>query len=60
MPRAGQIDFGRLPRAITARDRAGAIGRTADDFTDIHLALMAVGQADNGETEVQQVGDDGE
>jgi len=57
---AFEFDGAGLALALTAGDGGGAIGRATDDFVQGHLALEAVGQADDDQAEVQQVGDDGE
>ena len=57
---AGEFVFARLAAAVTAGNRGGAIGRTAGDFVELHLAGKAVIEADDGHAEMQQVGDHGE
>ncbi|MNT30844.1 hypothetical protein D3C72_1666560 [compost metagenome] len=55
-----QFDSGRLTRAVAIGDGGGAIGRTALDFINAHLALESIGQADNGHAVVQEGGDEAE
>src|ERR1700761_4322832 len=58
--RAVELVDGGLPAAVAAGDRGRAIGRTAGDVVELHLAGEAVVQADDGHAEMQEVGDDGE
>src|SRR3982074_576861 len=58
--RAGELVFAGLAAAVAAGNRGRAIGRTAGDFVELHLAGKAVVEADDGHAEVQQVGNDRE
>ena len=58
--RAGELVFGRLAAAVAAGDRGCAIGRAAGDFVELHLAGKAVVEPDDGQAEMQEVGDDRE
>src|SRR5690242_13466606 len=60
MPGAVEFDLRRLALPLRARDRCRAVGRAAHDFVERALPRVAVGQADNDQAEVQEVGDDGE
>ena len=59
---AGALEFNlaRMPLALSAGDRRRAVGRAAHDLLERHLACVAVGQADDHQAEMQQVGDDRE
>src|ERR1700733_1233690 len=60
MPGAVEFDLGRLALALPAGDCGCAIRRAADDLVERALPRVAVGQADDDEAEVQEVGDDRE
>src|SRR3984957_13758419 len=59
MPRPVELDLRRVALTLRAGNRRCAVGRAADDFVKRALPRMAVGQADNDQAEVHQVGDDG-
>src|SRR5690242_19763942 len=56
--RAGELIGAGLAAAVAAGDGGGAIGRAAGHLVELHLALEAVVEADDGHAEMQQVGDD--
>jgi Domain of unknown function (DUF3459) len=60
MARAFEFDRAGLARTVATRDCRCAVRCAADDFRQRHLTLVAVGQADDDQAEVQQVGDDRE
>src|ERR1700722_2484275 len=60
MPRAVQFDLRRLALTLRAGNRRGAVRRAADNLDERALPCVAVGQADDDQAEVHQVGDDGE
>src|SRR4029077_5936195 len=60
MPGAVEFDLRRLALALGACDCGCAVGRSADDLVERHLAGMALRQADDDQAEVHQVGDDRE
>src|ERR1700722_18300010 len=60
MPRAVEFDFRRMALTLRAGNRRCAVGRATHDFVERALARVAVGQADDDQAEVHQVGDDGE
>src|SRR5271170_6481577 len=55
---AVQFDLAGLAFAFGAGDRGGAIGSPADDLVERHLSGVAVGQADDHEAEVHEIGYD--
>src|SRR5580692_6755356 len=60
MPRAVEFDFRRMALTLRAGNRRCAVGRAAHDFVERALPRMAIGQTDDDQAEVHQVGDDGE
>src|SRR5687768_17447909 len=56
--RSGKIGLARLALAAAAGDGGRTIRRAADDLLAVHLALEAIVQPDNGQAEMQQIGDD--
>src|SRR2546430_11050815 len=58
--RAGEFVLAGLAAAVAAGDRGRAIGGTAGDFVELHLAGKAVIEADDRHAEMQEVGDDRE
>ena len=59
-PRPVELIRARLALPLATRDGGRTIGTAARDLIELHLALKAVGQADNHQAQVQQVGDDRE
>src|SRR5260370_16118941 len=58
--RASQLVVAWLAAAVAAGDRGRAVGRAAGDLVELHLAGKAVIQPDDGQAEMQEVGDDRE
>src|ERR1700676_4199426 len=58
--RAREFVFGWLAAAVAAGDGGRAIGRAAGDLVELHLAGKAVIKPDNGQAEMQEVGNDRE
>jgi hypothetical protein len=56
---ACQFVFRGLAAAVPGADCGRAVGRTASDLVELHLACKALIQADDGHAEMQKVGDDG-
>ena len=55
--RAVQVDGRRLALSLAAGDGGRTIGRAACDLVQRHLATEAVGQADDHQAQMQQIGD---
>src|SRR5208337_3789058 len=47
VPSAVEFELGRLALALPTGDRRCAVGRSADDFVEGHLADVAIGEADD-------------
>src|ERR1700722_679294 len=60
MPGAVEFNLRRLALTLPAGDRSSAVGRAAHDLVKSALPRMAVGQADDDQAEVHQVGDNRE
>src|SRR4029077_319847 len=58
--RAGELVGAGLAAAVAAGDRGRAIGRTAGDLIELHLAGEAVVETNDRHSEVQEIGDDRE
>src|ERR1700691_4699335 len=60
MARAVEFDLRRMALTLRAGDRRCAVRRAAHDFFKRALPSVAVGQADDDQAEVHEVGDDRE
>src|SRR4051794_5047140 len=59
-PGCVELVLRRLTLALAAGDRRRAVRRAADDLVERHLALIRIGQPDDHQAEMEEIGDAGE